>query len=116
MKARISGLIPYTAIDKYRRGTGNMKIKIFKWFTVSDAKGNEMNQAELVTILAETIFLPLYALQRYITWRSINPTTVEGTIEDHRIKASGRFYFTEKGEFLRFETNDRYYSAKGQYT
>ena len=115
MKARIFGLIPFTAMDKYRRGTGNMMIKIFKWFTISDAKGNEMDKAELVTILAETIFLPLYALQQYITWRSIDHTTLEGTIEDHGTKASGRFYFTKNGKFQRFETNDRYYSAKGRY-
>lgn len=115
MKARIFGIIPFTAMDKYRRGTGNMMIKIFKWFTVSDAKGNEIDQAELVTILAETIFLPVYALQQYITWSSIGRTTVKGTIEDHGIKASGQFYFTEDGEFLRFETDDRYYSENGQY-
>lgn len=115
MNTRIAGLIPFTAMDKYRRGTGNLIIKIFKWFTVSNDKGKEMDQAELVTILAETIFLPIYALQRYITWRSIDRITVEGTIEDHGIKAKGLFYFTEEGRFLRFETNDRYYAVKGQY-
>jgi hypothetical protein len=74
-----------------------------------------MDQGELVTILAETIFLPLYSLQAYIQWRIIDPLTLEGTIEDEGNVACGLFHFDDQGFISHFETNDRFYSKDGIY-
>lgn len=116
MKSRILGIIPLEAIDEYRKGNGKMTIKACGFISVADAKGKEMDQAELVTVLAETIFLPIYSLQTYIKWKSIDPFTVEGTIGDKGNMARGLFHFDNNGFISRFETNDRFYSKNGKYT
>jgi hypothetical protein len=115
MKSRFLGMIPIEAIDEYRNGQGNMVIKTCGFVTLTDAKGKEMDQGELVTILAETIFLPLYSLQAYIQWRIIDPLTLEGTIEDEGNVACGLFHFDDQGFISHFETNDRFYSKDGIY-
>lgn len=115
MKTRLFGLLPFEARDKYQNGYGNMLVKLMRMFTVTDAKGTEMDEAELVTILAEAVLLPLYMLQNYISWQVINTTIVKGTIHDKGKKVSGTFYFNAFGEFIAFETFDRYYSLSGKY-
>jgi hypothetical protein len=116
MQSKILGVISLEAIDEYRRGKGNMVINACGFITVTDAKGKEMDQAELVTILAETILLPLYSLQTYIKWESIDRFTLKGTIEDNGQIASGLFHFDNNGLMSRFETNDRFFSKDGKYT
>jgi hypothetical protein len=110
MQSRLMGIVPFGARDKYQNGKGSMLIKLMNIFTVSDTRGKEMDRAELVTILAETMLIPAYALQPYISWRELDQCTLEGVIHDRDITASGIFYFNEYHEFLRFETSDRYYT------
>lgn len=113
MKSSIAGIFPFEARDKFQDGHGNMLIRLLKWFTVGDAKGKEMDQSALVTLLAETMLVPSYALQHYIRWTSIGPHVAGVTIRYKDIVAAGRFYFNDSGEFIRFETNDRYKTASG---
>lgn len=113
-QAKLFGLFPFAAIDRFQDGKGNMLIKLFNYFTVSDNIGYEMDVAELVTILAEAILAPAYFFQSYIKWEEIGPCTIKGTISHGNISASGIFYFNEYHEFLRFETYDRYYNNNGK--
>lgn len=115
MKTRLFGLLPIEARDKYQNGRGNMLIRLARFFTITEAKGPEMDEAELVTVLAEAIFLPLYFLQNYISCQIINNTTFKGTIKDNGKTVTGTFYFNTFGEFVKFETFDRYYSVNGKY-
>lgn len=115
MKARIWGLLSFGARDKYQDGKGSMVVRLLGRLPVTDDSGKKMNQAELVTILAETMILPAYALQTYTTWETVNPHTVKGTIRDGDTFASGFFHFNEQGQLSRFETTDRYYMENGQY-
>lgn len=117
MKSKLAGLIPFEGRDKYQDGHGNMLIKLFKIFTVGDSKGAEMDRSALVTLLAEALFVPGYALQPYVSWEAINDLSAKAIIEDNGIKVSGIFYFNEKGENVKFETEDRYFAEKnGTYT
>ncbi|WP_316784109.1 DUF6920 family protein [Pedobacter frigiditerrae] len=110
MKAKILGIIGLEALDSFRHGNGNMLVKAAGLFKLVDAKGYKMDKAELVTILAETMIIPDYALQTYIKWEEIDLYTVKGTINYHGLKATGLFYFNENFQMIRFETNDRYYT------
>lgn len=117
MKSKMLGIIPFEGRDKYQDGHGNMLIKLLKFIEVANAKGKEMDESALVTVLAETFLIPTYALQNYIQWTTIDINTAKATINNNGIEVSGLFYFNENGEFIRFTTDDRYYSEKGtEYT
>jgi hypothetical protein len=112
IKAKLFKFIPFEAVDECLNGKGLMLIKLFKLFTISRTSGKKMDKSALVTILAETMLIPAYALQHYITWHSVGPLCLKGTINYKGISASGLFYFAPTGQMLRFETDDRYYTAK----
>jgi hypothetical protein len=115
METKLFGLIPIGARDKFQAGKGNMLVKLLKLIPVSNANGRKIDTAELVTILAEAILVPAYFFQPYITWEEMDRYTVKGTIAYKDIKASGMLYFNEQNEFLRFETEDRYYNNNGKF-
>jgi len=112
MNIRLYGLFPLEALDLYKDAQGQMLVKLLKMIPISNARGKEMNAAELVTILAETIIIPHYALQKYITWEVIDATSVKGTIQHNGISACGIFHFNKDGECTRFITQDRYLTKK----
>jgi hypothetical protein len=112
MKTKLFGLFGLEAFDSFRHGHGGIKIKVAGLFALADAKGIEMDKAELATILAETMIIPDYALQTFIQWEEINHYTLQGTINYHGLKASGIFYFNHNFEMEKFETEDRYFTDK----
>lgn len=114
MHSKMLGIIPLDGRDKYQDGHGNMRIRLLKVIRVADAQGKEMDVSALVTILAESLFVPTYALQPYIEWKPIDPHSAQAVIRHNDTEASGVFYFNDVGEFIRFDTHDRYYSVKGK--
>lgn len=99
--------IPFEGRDKYQNDEGVMTGVLAKLFTLFESKGEQMNQAALVTHLGESIFVPSIFLQDYVTWEAIDNFHAKATIESKGIKASGIFTFNEKGELVKFETDDR---------
>jgi hypothetical protein len=112
MKAKLYGLIGLEAFDSFRHGNGCMAIRLAKLYSLNNATGPEMDKAELVTILAETMIIPTYSLQTYIHWEEIDHYTIKGTIDYHGLYASGIFYFNTNFEIYKFETNDRFFTDK----
>jgi len=114
--SKIIGVFPFEGRDKYQNGQGNMLIKLFKLFTVADAKGKEMDESALVTLLSEVLFMPNLALKNQITWNAIDNYSVEASIKDKENMVSGIFHFNSNHDYIRFSTSDRYYSYKdGSY-
>lgn len=109
MHAYMNGFIPFSARDKYQDGSGNMWVRAASLFTVYDVKGPEMDRSALVTVLAEALFIPGYATEKYITWEPVDSLSAKATLTYNNMAVSGIFYFNEKGEFIRFESSDRYY-------
>lgn len=107
IKSSVLG-VPFQGFDSFENGIGSMKGVIGKTITLFDVKGNEMNQACLVTFLAESLFSPGIALQDYITWTEIDDFHVKANISYYNISVSGIFTFDENGLYISFETNDRY--------
>lgn len=114
MKSKILGIFPFEGRDKYQDGHGNMLAKLLKFIKVVDAKSKEMDESALVTVLAEALIVPTYALQSYIKWDEIDSNTAKAVINYNNSKVCGLFYFKDNGEFIRFETHDRYYSENGK--
>ncbi len=113
MKSNLAGLFLFEGRDKFQNGHGNMLIKLLNFITLGDAKGPEMDASALVTVLAETFLVPGYALQPYLSWTAIDATSAGATLTYNGVTVSGTFQFNSLGEMLRFETDDRYLSAKG---
>lgn len=108
LKSKILGLIPFEGRDKYQNGKGIMTGKLLKLITLFNVKGTELDQSALVTFLAEVLIVSNAALQDYIEWEKIDNNQVRATIEYGGTKAEGIFIFNEKGEWIEFETEDRY--------
>ncbi len=116
MHARMAGFIPFEGRDKYHNGSGHMYGKLAKMITVFDNSSNEVALGGAVILLAEALLEPTIALQNYITWESINDYSAKGTLHNKNITVSGRFHFNDKGEYIRFESDDRPFEvAKGKY-
>jgi len=117
MKTKVMGLFPMEGRDKSADGEGHMYGKIMGLFTVFDAKDLQISQSALITIFAETLFFPTYALQDYISWEAVDELTAIARISYRGLDAEGIFHFDEDGTLARFETNDRYYALpNGDYT
>lgn len=109
MKSHIMGIFPFEGSHMYDDESGSMKIVLMKLFTVVDGKGMVFDQSELVTVLSETLFVPSYALQSYITWTSINDSCAKATLCYDNTEVNGLFFFNPDGYCTRFDTDDRYY-------
>lgn len=117
LRSHIAGLIPFEAKDKYQGGHGNMLIKLAGLFTLQDAKGKEMDESALVTFLSECLLLPSSALQPYIRWSEVTRDCAAATIRFNNTEVKGLFFFNDCGEFIRFETGDRWQAGKhGRFT
>ena len=99
--------IPFEGYDYYFAGNGGMKGVIGKATQLFHQTGKEMNEACLVTYLAECLFIPTSLLQGYITFEEINELQVAATIENYGITVSGVFTFSEVGEMTSFTTDNR---------
>jgi hypothetical protein len=63
MQGRLLGFLPFEGRDKYQDGHGNMRIRALGLFQVADVRSTRMDSSALVTILAEALLVPSYALQ-----------------------------------------------------
>ncbi|MFW6030074.1 MAG: DUF6544 family protein [Halanaerobiales bacterium] len=108
LNSRVMGVIPFEGRDKYQNGKGSMIGKLMKIITLFDVTGPEMDQSALVTFLAEALLVPNAALQDYIRWEEIDRNKVRAAMNYGGIEVEGIFTINDKGEFIRFETNDRY--------
>lgn len=111
-RMRTRSLLPLTAKDEYLDGHGSMLIKLAGLITLQNAKGREMDQSGLVTVLSECLLLPSCALQPYIQWSEKDPVCAAATIRCNATESNGLFYFNERGEFTRFESGDRWQALK----
>lgn len=107
MKGRMSGIFPFEGRDLYQAGEGNMLIRLMKYITVGDARGQAMNESSLVTLLAEAFLAPGYVLQDYIRWGAGDERSVSADMRFRGVEVSGRFFFNEEGLMERFVSEDR---------
>ena len=102
--------------DMYYQGRGNMLIKVLSTITVADAVGSEMDISSLIRFLAEAPWFPTALLPSdYLEWKEIDSNSARAVIKDNGYTASGIFTFNEKGEIIKFVTNDRYMESDGKY-
>lgn len=116
VKSTVAPFIWIEGRDMYYQGRGNMLIKLLSTITVADATGNEMDISSLIRFLSETPWFPTALLPSdYIEWKEIDSNSAQAVIKDNGYTASGIFTFNEKGEIIKFVTNDRYMEVDGKY-
>ena len=113
LTGRIGG-IPVQAKDSVLDGFGSLTGMLAKQFQLFRSTGAEMDQGQLITALADAVYMPSLFLQEYVSWTAIDSYTVEGEISWKGVNAKGRFTFDNKGNITRFDTNDRYMDDNGK--
>lgn len=113
LTGRLAG-IPLNAKDSLLDGKGSMTVTLAKLFQLFQVTGAEMDQAQLITVLADAVYMPSLFLQSFVTWKELDDYTVEGTVSWKDVSAKGRFSFDEYGNIVRFDTDDRYMDEKGK--
>lgn len=113
LSGRIAGL-PLQAKDSVLDGAGSMTGMLAKQFQLFRSAGAKMDQSQLITALADAVYMPSLFLQEYVSWRTVDDRTIEGTIRWKSVTGKGRFTFDPNGDIIRFETNDRYMDENGK--
>ncbi|WP_315114179.1 DUF6544 family protein [Clostridium intestinale] len=113
LTGRIAG-IPLQAKDSMLDGFGSMTGVLGKHFQLFRSIGPEMDQGQLITALADAVYMPSLFLKDYVSWTLVDENTVEGEISWKGVSAKGRFTFDKKGNIIRFDTNDRYMDENGK--
>lgn len=101
--------------DRYVDGRGHMLITLLSLFPVADARGQETNQGSMLRYLAEIIWAPTAAVNKYLSWEQVDSLTARATMNYGEINASGLFRFDQNGDVMSFEAM-RYYDRKEGYT
>lgn len=107
--------IPAVGIHLYKDETAIMLIKLLGLFTVSDAKGPEMNQGETVTLFNDMCLMaPATLIDKNIQWESIDSLTVNTKFTNGGITVGATLSFNEKGELINFISYDRFETKDGK--
>ena len=92
--------IPFQGLDSYLGGKGRMKGVIGKCIEIFKIQGPKMDQACLVTWLAEAIMLPVNFLENDMIWEEITKTHVKVTFTHQSMTVSVEYKFNTKGELV----------------
>ncbi|GAA3865666.1 hypothetical protein GCM10022243_34750 [Saccharothrix violaceirubra] len=102
-------LLPIHAVDGYDHGHGRMHATTLGVFTVADARGAEMDQAELVTYLDDAIlFAPSTLLRLPVAWTAVDDHAYEVTLTDHDTTVTARVTVDDRGAPREVSTDDRW--------
>jgi len=103
----------FTARDMYIGGKGRLVVSLFSLLKVADKKGPEVNQAELLRWLGESVWFPTNLLPREnLHWSPIDSSSARLTFEYNDLSVYYIVTFNENDEIVRMET-ERYMEDKG---
>lgn len=107
--------IPARGNHIYSDQKATMKIKILGLFTVSDAKGWQMDQGETVTVFNDMCFMaPASLIDKRIEWKEIDSESVSARFTNGSISITATLFFNGKGELVDFISNDRFETTDGK--
>ena len=107
MRARMFGL-PVEAFHRLIEGHATMEVKVAGVVPVADARGNEMDRAETVTLFNDMCILaPGTLVGPGIAWEPVDASTARArfTPRGHTITAT--LFFDAGGRLVNFESDDR---------
>lgn len=108
--------IPAIGLHLYKDAKAIFQVKILGLFTVVDAKGPQMNQAETVTVLNDMFFMaPGSLIDKRIQWEVLDDLTVKAVFTNDDIRISAVIYFNREGQLVNFISNDRFDTDGKEY-
>ncbi|MDD4876363.1 MAG: hypothetical protein PHQ86_04435 [Dehalococcoidales bacterium] len=114
-KVKLNPLLWISGRDMYYQGKGNMRMKLWSIFKLSDSIGYKLDQGTLLRYLSEIIWFPTAYLSDYIKWETATADSVKVTMDYGGVSASAFIYYDEVGRFVKF-TADRYMGADDNAT
>jgi hypothetical protein len=107
--------IPAIGNHIYRDQKATMLIKILGLFTVSDARGWQMDQGETVTFFNDMCFMaPASLIDKRIEWKEIDTVSVIARFTNGGISVTATLFFNVMGELVNFISNDRFETTAGK--
>jgi len=100
--------IPLRGLHTYESVQASMLVRMAGLFTVAKADGPIMDQGETVTLLNDMCLMaPGTLVDPRLSWKEIDPSTVEVVFRNGPQTVSARLLFDEQGELVNFESHDR---------
>lgn len=103
INTEMNSILSVVGRDKFEYGEGEMTIQLFSLIPVVNAKNEKkLNQATLQRYLAEIVWFPSAALEKYINWEIVDDYSAKATMSYKGIEGSGIFHFDDNGIFEKF--------------
>jgi hypothetical protein len=97
------GPIPIVrARDMYQTGQGRMLIKAASLVTVADAKGEEIDQGEMVRYLSEMMWFPSAFLEDNVSFETVDATSARVILTDSGGTVTGTLFIDAEGRLTEF--------------
>lgn len=101
--------MPVSGIHSYDSTGAIFNVKLLNWFPIINAKGDQLKQAETVTLLNDFCFIaPGALIDQRIQWEQVNDTLVIARFTNSPFTISAHLYFTGEGQLVNFISNDRF--------
>lgn len=102
VQVKANPLMWFLGRDKFQGGRGSMMIKMNSVLRIVDEKGAKIDEGSLQRFLGEMVWFPSLAISPYISWKPIDRNSAEASMSFNGTKGRGRFFFNDKGEFVKF--------------
>ncbi len=112
---KMAGLWLMRGHDTYKAGHGHMFGKLAGFFTIFDARGEEMDQGSMLRYLNEMTWFPIALLGDNITWQAVDDHAADVTFTDCGKRVTARLIFDDAGRLTNFITQ-RYRENKGKFS
>jgi hypothetical protein len=107
--------IPFDGYHAYQGDAAVMLIKVGGLLQVVDARGEEMNRGETVTMLNDMCLLaPATLISPAIRWEPLDSLSVKATFTNQGNTISATLTFDPSGALKDFVSNDRFLSEDGK--
>ena len=101
--------VPEYGYHAFKDGRASMRIKVLSLLPMIDAKGDEMNIAETVTLFNDLcVMAPPALIDPRIRWEAVDDLTAKGYFSHNGITVSAVLLFGEAGRVVNFISDDRY--------
>jgi hypothetical protein len=101
--------LPATGLHIYQNEKATFKVKMLNLFPIINASGDQMNQAETVTLFNDMCFIaPATLIDQRIAWEQVDDLSVRAIFTNGSLSIIAVLYFNEKGELINFISKDRF--------
>lgn len=106
--------VPFDALHVYAEHA-TMQARVASLFQVVDAKGQQMDQSETVTLFNDMcVMAPGALVGAHVSWEQLGPHSLRGTFDNAGHSVSAVLSFDDSGVLSNFVSDDRYLSADGK--